>query len=128
MAQYKRFMKKIPFEVLEQKGFDLLGEGRHRQAFLTPSGKYVIKFPLNPEGAVANDEEAHIYATSPKKERERLAKCRLFYYNNLPCLIMEYVEEVTKWDKLPKWTRFIDCGQVGYTRYGQLVAFDYSYI
>lgn len=51
-----------------------------------------------------------------------LAKCRL---HNSGILIMEYVEQVSL-DNLPDWCDFVDCRQVGYNRYSQLVAYDYA--
>ena len=41
---------------------------------------------------------------------------------------MEYVEHADRFDnELPDWTGFVDCGQVGFTKKGELVAYDFGY-
>jgi hypothetical protein len=131
VEDHKTHKERIPRTVLHDKGFKKLGQGRHRCVYLCPSGHYVIKFPINSDGEVANIEEAQAY----KNGRGCVAKCRLFEYNEACCLIMEAVafpddgEAWHQWSQtLPKWVKYIDCWQVGYNRKGELVAYDFSFI
>jgi hypothetical protein len=40
---------------------------------------------------------------------------------------MVYVDQILQMSSLPPWAGQIDCGQVGKTKYGKLVAYDYGY-
>lgn len=99
-----------------------LGSGRHRKVFLSRSGKYVIKVPHNDGGFRANQEEYDLYCNQAKSSIP-LAKCRL---HKSDILLMEFVKSASWRPDLPEWVRSVDCQQVGYTRTGKLVAYDYS--
>ena len=117
---------------LVSQGYTYMGHGRHRAGFLCPSGRFVIKVPIAKRGVQANKEEAQRY----KEDSERYAKCRLFHYQGIPCLIMEKVEKVTNWEDWAKierdnpWLIEVDrdsngC-QAGFNRKDKVVAYDYS--
>lgn len=105
-----------------EKSFKFLGEGRNRITFLTPSGKYVVKVPLNEAGVYDNWKESKSCKSDFNLMREHKARCRMLGF----MLVMEFVEEKISRDDLPEWTCWVDCGQVGLTWKGKLVAFDYA--
>lgn len=103
--------------------FKLIGEGRNRLTYLSPSKKYVIKVPKNPEGIRNNFFEARDCKKDSWLYRNQKAKCRMWGY----LLVMEYVKPVYNFWELPNWILTVDCQQVGYDRKGNLVAFDFAY-
>ena len=55
------------------------------------------------------------------------AQCRGIHdKNGVPLLEMERVYPLIETDKRPSWADFIDCGQIGRTLNGEIVAYDYS--
>jgi len=64
-----------------------LGQGRHRVAYRTKSGNYVVKFPWQIKGNFDNMREAHISRKS-KGEYCHYARCRCFDIDEHACLIM----------------------------------------
>ncbi len=111
------------FKELKSLGFKVVGQGRHRRGMLFPSGKYILKVPINTEGEQANLEEAERYQTDYS---EKGARCRLIYYKDFPCIVMEMVKPAVYSPDCP-FLKEVDCGQVGYNRRGKIVAYDYSY-
>lgn len=114
-------MKKIDVSQLK-----FLGEGRNRAVYLLPSGKNVIKIPLNDDGINDNLTEEYRYRFQ-RKTWYPLARCRLL--NGSHNLIMEYVEFPNSYCELREihsWIDFVDCWQVGYNRAGKVVAYDYG--
>lgn len=98
-----------------------LGQGNHRICFrLSPVE--VIKIPLKESGFFANSLEANTCGGL-------FARCEfdddIGKELGVPVLRMEYVEHVG-WSKEPDWTWGIDCGQVGRTADGRLVAYDWD--
>jgi hypothetical protein len=122
-------------QFMNVKGFRYVGEGRHRFVYLSKNRRYVLKFPLDGNGLIANAEEAEIYSLFKNKVKDKrivegadYAPCRLI--NN--CVLMMFaIEEdfgFTGYDKLkdlPKWVFDIENTQVGYYK-NKLVAYDYS--
>ena len=104
--------------ILQYLDEDWLGAGRGRVAFKHKN--YVVKIPYTMEGIMFNRMEAYSY----KKHNAdgRFARCRMHGI----MLVMEYIEQIKDHDDLPLWVSYIDCGQVGYTRTGKLVAYDYG--
>ena len=106
--------------------FELVGSGRHRETWRR--GNCVIKIPLCNYGVEDNWQERKLwlkYRTTDKDDVQ-YARCRLIA-NWL--LMMEYVEPYHRtkcFQDLPKWTHYIDCGQVGFNRRGKLLAYDYG--
>jgi hypothetical protein len=97
---------------------DWLGYGRGRIAFKRKD--YVFKIPYNEYGLGFNYFEADTYKNNP---RDIYAKCRMFG----SLLVMEYVEPVENMTAdMPSWAWDTDMYQVGYTRAGKLVVYDYG--
>lgn len=111
--------------ILTEAGFRRLFAGRNRLSYLSPSGRNVVKIPLNDYGAHDNNDEAFHF----RRERAKwfpLARCRLFCDGLL--LVMEWVEIDPNWEysDLPEWATWVDSGQVGLNRKGEFVAYDYG--
>jgi hypothetical protein len=122
-----KYMMKIPHDDLIAKGYTYLGRGRHRQTYLLPSGKHVIKFPINDEGVGANQREYRKFKNT--KHEGIFARCRLINVDDSACIIMVAVKPLENkycnFD-LPYWVDEIDNMQVGFTRRQQLVCYDYG--
>jgi hypothetical protein len=112
----------------------LIGEGRNRQVYRR--GNYVIKVPLNEEGMMDN---YHEYSCQNRRGTNpdgiRYAMCRLVKDSSI--LVMQYAQfpgplsepsGYISHEKGPHWMDYIDCGQVGYNRFGQIVAYDYGFL
>lgn len=111
--------------MLDLSQLKFLGEGRNRKVYLLFSGKNVIKIPKNDDGIRDNCIEDFRY----RKNRDKwfpLAKCRLVNYSNYH-LVMEYVKQAEDPYGLATWVYSVDCGQVGFTNNGKLVAYDYAF-
>lgn len=105
-------------------------EGRNRNTFVFDS--YVVKLPKTLDGIVDNDWEGSISNSAEsfnKPEYVQYPRTRLaFSRDGIPVCIMERVE-IPPWpgyDAYPDWVGSVDCGQVGYTKAGRLVAYDYG--
>jgi hypothetical protein len=102
-----------PFETEEW-----IGLGRHRAVFRR--GHTVVKVPVSIEGWHDNLREADRWRA---RAHPHLARCRLAG----PLLVMVWCERYDRpAELLPRWTDAIDCQQVGRTRQGRLVAYDYA--
>lgn len=111
----------------------LIDSGRHRDTYKGRTGRWVIKVPHWSSGEIANQEEYELYKGTIQSHtgtpREGMAKCRLFTYKGIKCLIMECVNEhLDRALEFPSWYNTVDSGQVGVNRHGKVVAFDYSNI
>ena len=117
-------LNNISLELLKKlnEKYEYVGRGRNRIVFKSKSGKYVIKVPRNFEGGSDNFcETKKIDFGFP------VPKSRRIMLGDFCCVIMEYVEHASfKENKSPDWVPWIDCGQVGYNRKGELVAYDYA--
>jgi len=91
-------------------------------------GAYIIKLPRNGAGFIDNDWEGSI-SNAPGENTEteiQYPHTRLFYVKKkVPILFMETVTPAP-FLKSPEWVYAIDSGQVGYTKRGRLVAYDYG--
>lgn len=98
--------------------------GRGRNRLVLRHGKYVIKIPLNFNGEVDNAWEARV-----RLRDIPTARCRLATLGGWQVLVMEYVEVPTDFSyaAYPNWCKSVDCAQVGWTRQGKLVAYDFGY-
>jgi hypothetical protein len=110
--------------LLVNAGFRRLNAGRHRLAFLSPSGRNVVKVPINDFGVLDNGRESTKWGK--RAEMWPLARCRLFCDGLL--LVMEAVkiDPERSFSDLPEWAGWIDCGQVGLNRKGEFVTYDYA--
>lgn len=112
---------------MKERGFTYIGAGRQRRTYMSKSGKYVLKFPRSISGALANIEEAWMYHIGERMDGN-IARCRLILFKGMYCVMMEAVQYVDSHMNLrtgPYWLYEVDCLQVGYTRKGKLVAYDY---
>jgi hypothetical protein len=115
------------------RGYKYIGNGRHRAAFLTTNGRFVVKIPINEAGEHANHAE---YRHWRNRNKDILAKCRLFFMEGIPCIIMEKVEKMDYFEKKEllktgeEWILKVDQDyqgfQVGRNRKGKVVAWDYT--
>lgn len=113
-SKLRRFLKK--------RYGDPIGEGRTREVYA--STFVVFKFPKNENGIIDNLREYNsIFNSSNWIPR---AKCKLIFILGCPILMMEKVDinyrETICWD----WHSYVDCHQVGLTRHGKEVAYDYA--
>lgn len=106
-----------------------IGSGRNRTVWKTSKGN-VVKVPRNWNGAVDNEFES--MNSDKTLGYEILGKTKCFYIDGIAILVMEYLErasceEVNEYiGSSFDWTDFIDCGQVGFNKNGQLRAYDYG--
>lgn len=104
--------------------------GRNRTVF--DMGTYVVKIPRALDGFTDNEWEGSVSNGNDDPEEVRYARTRLAYVDEIPVVFMEKVEYastaqiVSKLGHEPDWVNSVDCGQVGFTRDGRLVAFDYG--
>jgi hypothetical protein len=115
-----------PFRLkLISRGAKFLGKGRGRTVYRL--GNLVWKSPHNWQGVEHNETEARS-RENPDDTDIPLARCRLLKDF---ILAMEYVKpRVCRHRRIckcfPEWTDWVDCTQVGVTRKGALVAYDYG--
>ena len=107
---------------LLRKYGDPVSSGRNRTVF--ESKYHVIKVPRCCDGIVDNDWEGSV-------SHKYYAKSRLVYISGIPIVFAEKISEISSKDVLRiseyfDWVRGVDSMQVGYTRKGKLVAFDYG--
>lgn len=102
-----------------------IGNGRHRVVFR--DGEFVLKVPFRASGIDANFYEDNTHSNNPHEPR---ASCsldsELAEELGSSCVLrMEYVEHVGS-SPTPDWTWSVDCGQVGRTKDGRIVAYDWE--
>jgi hypothetical protein len=85
-------------------------------------GKDVVKIPCTLAGFGDNDWEG---SCSSGDDEIQYARTRLAYHDGVPIVFMEKVTQVPI-EEQPEWAGLIDCGQVGYTRLGKIVAYDFG--
>lgn len=104
--------------------------GRNRNVF--DMGRYVVKVPKNLDGFADNDWEGSVSNANEDPDEIRYARTRMAYFADIPVVFMEYAEHADTQDMVsrlgqePAWVGCVDCGQVGFTRDGRLVAYDYG--
>ncbi len=101
-----------------------LGDGRHRTVYTHK--QFVVKVPVDDQGAFDNDYEYSIYrkyGAQPDLNGIQYARCRLMSNG---WLVMEHVV-LLAYEDHPKWADYVDCQQVGRGRDGRIVAYDYGY-
>lgn len=104
------------------RDWTFIGQGRTRAVFLLPGGRYVVKIPVDEMGYHDNWSEARQAKRDGWLYKHQVARCRLMKNG---WLVMEYVKPATG-EELPDWVGSVDCGQVGWTRDGRLVAYDFA--
>lgn len=112
--------------------YELIGSGRNRATFKLKSGNYVIKFPLSEAGEGDNDWEASIVSNKSEESDEiKYPKTRYITLNGFVCVVMEFVDDLSSnpeeyWFLKEDWFNSVDGGQVGKTKSGHIVAYDYG--
>lgn len=116
-----------------------LGQGRHRVGFRV-SKSLIVKVPHSYEGERANISEAERFKQEGYSGDVPYALCAIKYVRGVPLLEMEYINQCdygylpsephadayTPTEERPLWTSNVDSCQIGYNRFGLLVAYDYS--
>lgn len=111
-----------------------IGEGRTRVVYEHPSHSgYVIKVPIDDRGIRNNQYESDTW------QDNNGAECRRSEYSHIArqlvgfdvfILVMERVRHLDPSDPMTEDERFfrmcVDCGQIGRSRDGRLVAFDWG--
>lgn len=130
-------------EAMQSHGFKLIGHGKHRRGYLSPNGRYVLKFPMFSGGMHDNRLEHqtwHRHKNTPNKDGILYAPCRII--DNF-VLMMWACSDTCGWsdgcnraieggtlkrrtENVPMWADYIDCSQVGTLRNGKIVAYDYA--
>jgi len=110
-------------------------EGRNRLTFILPHG-YVIKLPKNLAGVGDNIHEGKKKNTGRELQQplksEQYPRTRLTYVDGLPVLFMEEVSHAhpneihRRLGTIPAWCYHTDSFQVGFTKQGRLVSYDYG--
>ena len=112
------------------KKYEILGTGRNRATFKLRSGNYVLKFPLCEAGEGDNDWESSIVSNKSEDSEEiKYPKTKYITIGGFVCVIMEMVVELDPeqyWFLKEDWFLSVDGGQVGKTRSGHVVAYDYG--
>lgn len=104
--------------------------GRTRNA-IDLGNNWIVKLPRTERGIRDNEQEHDIssrFKVTNMKNLELIQypKTRLVTTEKyIPVLFMEKVIKITTYE-LPHWTEQIDGRQVGYTKDGRLVAYDYG--
>lgn len=85
-----------------------------------------VVYKIDGSGMGCSDEELACYEDRDGRSRGvPVAPCRMVYHaSGLGILIMQTVRPIRDWEELPHWAFLIDSAQVGYTPYGEAVAFD----
>jgi hypothetical protein len=121
---YKRFLSRA----------DHTFQGRNRTAIVL-NDRIVVKLPMCYLGFEDNEWEGSVSNTPESfddQNYEQFPLTRLTYQNKVPVLFMQKVhplnqqEIVDHFGSEPDWVKSIDSGQVGITRFGRLVAYDYG--
>lgn len=108
--------------------------GRNRNTFIL-SDRIVVKLPRNFDGFTDNDWEGSISNSTESfnhPEYIQYPKTKLVFVDEVPIVFMQRVtplqssEIIQLFGLEPDWTFSVDCGQVGITRQGRLVAYDYG--
>lgn len=97
--------------------------GNTRVVFHRP--RSVVKIPITDGGLAANAKERHSFTRRGRAGYLPTAACRLITDPNIgmPILVMERLNTDTI-HNAPDWVSWIDSGQVGLNRRGEIVAYD----
>jgi hypothetical protein len=110
------------FTTLASK-YDYLSSGLYRAVFKM-RGDRVLKIPLNEAGEFCNDGEGSII-------HDTCARGKWLEIDGFVCVMQEYVEDASlsaikaRFGRIPDWVAGVDSAQVGFTRSGQLKAYDF---
>lgn len=106
--------------LLESRGFEHVGEGRHRIGFRRRN--IVIKVPKTGIAEFQNFNEAKL-----SYDNDNFARCKSIELYGVVCCVMEYLIPIDENAvDLPDWVNWVDCKQVGFSRKGNLKAYDFA--
>lgn len=100
--------------------------GTSRVAYISKA--VVFKVPTQPDGFRYNEFEISLCSVPEIPQ----ARTHYLYRYGVPIVVMEKVEEATpdlirtRLGRIPKFVSYVDMGQVGFTKKGKLVAYDYA--
>jgi len=97
-----------------------IGKGLSREVYV--SERYVYKLPYTDKGINDNYYEARIC----KQSISRCAPCRVIHIQDIPILVMERLDLKLSKEEIPEWADWIDCRQVGRSRSGKILAYDFA--
>lgn len=108
--------------------------GRNRNTFVL-NDRLVVKLPRGADGCMDNDWEGSV-SNSPESidqdDYVQYPHTKLVFVEDIPVVFMQKIQPLTsraikeKFGYEPDWVFSVDCGQVGTTRFGRLVAYDYG--
>jgi hypothetical protein len=103
-----------------------IGETKNRMVFANK--RNVFKLPMNVYGWSDNAMECYKFKQAWRLQDKKcnLARCRIIDITEVPILIMQRLYPIPEDMKLPDWVDFIDSQQVGLSRDGRILAFDYA--
>lgn len=110
-----------------QKKYHNVELGRNRIVFI--SKFCVFKIPTCNNGCIDNDWESSLSnADIIDQEEIYYANTRSIIIDDLLCCVMQKVTpwQYENWNEMPDWINSVDGGQVGYSRKGTLMAFDFG--
>lgn len=120
--KFKKVLQSIRKKFREKYG-EPIGLGTQRETFRWKN--WVFKVPINYGGINSNEYEHSVGKANPNAPEYPTTK--LFYIKQIPILKMEYVEHMDYRDpERPEWAGYFDGGQVGKTRKGKIVPYDYG--
>lgn len=121
-VKFEKVLKNIR-KKFEEKYGQPIGVGTQRITFRWKN--WVFKVPRNYGGVNANEYEHSVGKANPNAPGYPITK--LFYIKQIPILKMEYVDPINYSDpESPEWAACFDCGQVGKTKKGKIVPYDYG--
>lgn len=145
LTRIKAYDRKYTYNLMSQMGFSLMGNGCHRETYLSPNKKYVLKFPINGKGIDVNAQEHliwHLYKSKPDYSHGGMvyAPCRLIGGLVLMMWAVTKSFGCSQGDDdaqskgyipgsimvPPAWVERIDCCQAGVLPSGKIVAYDYG--
>lgn len=117
---YGTKVRKLITHLTRAHGTPLIG--RTRAVFDMGNG-YMMKVPFNDEGEYANGNE--VRASAAEDPMIPVAECFYNKVEDVDVIMMEKVDRITvDFARMPAWVGYVDCGQVGLNRKGDLVAYD----
>lgn len=105
-----------------------VGQGLTRMVFANADRTEVIKIPTRTEGETANERELirDNWLGDPERYARAFPDEALSKIFGVFVIRMEWVTPAPNPYELADWVGAVDCGQVGYTADGRLVAYDWG--
>lgn len=110
-----------------QKKYPNVELGRNRIVFI--SKFCVFKIPTSDDGIIDNDWESSLSNAEVRDEEEiYYANTKVITIDDLLCCVMQKVEpyHFKDYKTVPDWVKSVDGGQVGHSRNGILMAYDFG--